>query len=183
MEIINSTHNINHNINCNINFDVILNYIYNRTLERKLCKINYSCKSIHTSIMLPSGNKNKKSALNFIKLGNVGENYFKHNHCTIHSEISCLNKLNYKYSEKRNQRYKRKMELIVIRTSPLENKVGNSKICKHCLKSLSSTTNGIKITKIHYTTENGTFLKTTLTKLNNDKNQFISSGNRKHIWT
>ena len=111
------------------------------------------------------------------KDANYGENKHNNDNTTTHAESDLINKLSFRHKDKKNKKNKKKYKLIIIKVSRLQKKIGMSKPCEKCIIMLKNLelNSGIKISKIIYTTENGSIIQTNLQKLLSMNDHHISS--------
>ena len=118
--------------------------------------------------------KGNTASINKTRILNFGINIPENNKLSpsIHAEHNVLLKLK---PLNKNKNKKETINLLVVRFSKT-NKLQSSKPCSNCIKIMNIIpyNKGYKIKDIFYSNNDGTILKTTLSKLTKDENQHIT---------
>jgi hypothetical protein len=122
---------------------------------------------------------------------NGTQNYGENHHSSYerddstHAEIDACRKVARKHRDKIKKKNKKAYDLVVIRISKSGSNVGMSRLCERCVLAMNDLPNktGIKIKKIYYSNESGELVKTSVSKMMNMNDHFMSSFYRNNGYT
>jgi len=118
---------------------------------------------------------------------NYGENHLSscESDKYTHAEIDACQKVARKHRDKIKKKNKKAYDLVVIRVSKSGSNLGMSRLCERCVLAMNNLPNktGIKIKKIYYSNESGDLVKTSVSKMMNMDDHFMSSFYRNNGYT